>query len=162
MPKDKAELLARIDQEWTALRELIDSLTPKQMTEAVPGSWSVKDHLVHLTTWEQFLLRYHIGQEPPHIVMGVEAETFEGLDEDGMNALIYERSQNRPLEDVLESLGQSHIQVLDALGPMTFADLMQPRYADDPEARPLINWVIGNTYDHYREHRQTIQSLPIP
>jgi hypothetical protein len=157
MPKDKAELLARIDQEWTALRELIDSLTPKQMTEAVPGSWSVKDHLVHLTTWEQFLLRYHLGQEPPHIVLGVEAEKFEGLDEDGMNALIYERSQNRPLEDVLESLGQSHIQVLDALGPMTFADLMQPRYADDPEARPLINWVIGNTYDHYREHRQTVQ-----
>jgi hypothetical protein len=162
MPKDKAELLARIDQEWTALRELIDSLTPKQMTEAVPGSWSVKDHLVHLTTWEQFLLRYHLGQEPPHIVMGVEEETFEGLDEDGMNALIYERSQNRPLEDVLDSFGQSHTLVLDALGPMTFADLMQPRYADDPEARPLINWVIGNTYDHYREHRQTIQSLPIP
>jgi hypothetical protein len=51
----------------------------------------------------------------------------------------------------------THNQVLDALGPMTFADLMQPRFADDPEARPLINWVIGNTYDHYQEHRQTIQ-----
>ncbi len=157
MPKDKAELLARIDQEWTALRELIDSLTPKQMSEAVPGSWSVKDHLVHLTTWEQFLLRYHLGQEPPHIVMGLDAETFERLDEDGLNALIYERSQDRSLEDVLDSFTQSHNQVLDALELVTFADLMKPRYADDPEARPLINWVIGNTYDHYREHRQTIQ-----
>ncbi len=157
MPKDKAELLARIDQEWTALRELIDSLTPKQMSEAVPGSWSVKDHLVHLTTWEQFLLRYHLGQEPPHIVMEVDVETFERLDEDGLNALIYERSQDRSLEDVLDSLTQSHNQVLDALEAVTFADLMKPHYADDPEARPLINWVIGNTYDHYQEHRQTIQ-----
>ena len=157
MPKDKAELLARIDQEWTALRELIDSLTPKQMSEAVPGSWSVKDHLVHLTTWEQFLFRYHLGQEPPHIVMGLDAETFERLDEDGLNALIYERSQDRSLEDVLDSLTQSHNQVLDALELVTFADLMKPHYADDPEARTLINWVIGNTYDHYREHRQTIQ-----
>lgn len=157
MPKDKAELLARIDREWTALRELIDSLSPKQMSEAIPGSWSVKDHLVHLSTWEQFLLRYHLGQEPPHIVMGIEAETFESLDEDGLNALIYERSQDRPLEDVLDSFTQSHSQVLDALEPVTFADLMKPRYADDPDARPLINWVIGNTYDHYREHRQTIQ-----
>jgi len=157
MPKDKAELLARIDQEWTALRELIDSLTPKQMSEAVPGSWSVKDHLVHLTTWEQFLLRYHLGQEPPHIVMEVDVETFERLDEDGLNALIYERSQDRSLEDVLDSFTQSHNQVLDALEPVTFADLMKPHYADDPEARPLINWVIGNTYDHYQEHRQTIQ-----
>lgn len=157
MPKDKVELLARIDQEWTALRELIDSLTPEQMSEAVPGSWSVKDHLVHLTTWEQFLLRYHLGQEPPHIFMGIEAETFEGLDEDGLNALIYERSQDRPLENVLDSFTRSHNQVLDTLEPVTFADLMKPRYADDPEARPLINWVIGNTYDHYREHRQTIQ-----
>lgn len=157
MPKDKAELLARIDQEWTALRELIDSLTPKQMSEAVPGSWSVKDHLVHLTTWVQFLLRYHLGQEPPHIVMGLDVETFERLDEDGLNALIYERSQDRSLEDVLDSFTQSHNQVLDALELVTFADLMKPHYADDPEARPLINWVIGNTYDHYREHRQTIQ-----
>ncbi len=157
MPKDKAELLARIDQEWTALKELIDSLTPKQMSEAVPGSWSVKDHLVHLTTWEQFLLRYHLGQEPPHIVMEVDVETFERLDEDGLNALIYERSQDRSLEDVLDSLTQSHNQVLDALEAVTFADLMKPHYADDPEARPLINWVIGNTYDHYQEHRQTIQ-----
>ena len=157
MPKDKTELMARIDREWTALTELIDYLTPSQMIEAAPGSWSVKDHLVHLTTWEQFLLRYHLAQEPPHIVMGVDAETFGGLDEDGLNALIYERSQDRSLEDVLDSFTRSHFQVLETLKPVTFADLMQPRYDDDPEARPLINWVIGNTYDHYREHRQTIQ-----
>ena len=157
MPKDKADLLARIHKEWTALRDLIDSLTPKQMSEAVPGSWSVKDHLVHLTAWEQFLLRYYLGHEPAHIVMGVDAEKFEHLDEDGLNALIYERSQDRTLEDVLDSFTQSHQQVLDVLELVTFADLMKPRYADDPEADPLINWVIGNTYDHYQEHRQTIQ-----
>lgn len=157
MPKDKAELMARIDQEWTALRELLDGLTPEQMGKADPGSWSVKDHLVHLTTWEQYMLRYHLGREPAHVVMGVDEETFESLDEDGLNALIYDRSQDRSLEDVLGEFTRTHQQVLDALEAASFADLMKPRYEDDPEARPLLNWVIGNTYDHYREHRQTIQ-----
>ena len=40
----------------------------------------------------------------------------------------------------------------------TFPELMRSRFADDPEKRPLLDWVIGNTYDHYQEHRRTIQA----
>jgi hypothetical protein len=42
---------------------------------------------------------------------------------------------------------------------MSFEDLMKPRRADDPEKRPLLLWVIGDTSDHFAEHRETIGKM---
>ena len=43
------------------------------------------------------------------------------------------------------------------LEAMPFEDLLQPRHPDDPEKRPLILWVLGDTTEHFREHRETIE-----
>jgi len=32
-------------------------------------------------------------------------------------------------------------------------------YADDPEKRPLLLWVIGDTSDHFAEHRAVIERM---
>ena len=85
--------------------------------------------------------------------------TLERLDEDGLNAILYERNRHRSVAEVVSDLYRSHEQVLATLEQMTYADLMKPRYADDPEARPVIGWVIGNTYEHYQEHRRAIQAI---
>ena len=158
-PRDKADLLRRVQQEWAALIQAIDRLTPEQMTAPGPGGWSVKDNLAHLAAWEQFMLRYHLGDEPPHTVMQIDADAFERLDEDGMNAAIYARNKDLPVEDVRNALLRSHEQVIATLEQMSFEDLMKPRFPDDAQARPVILWVIGNTYEHYQEHRQAIQAL---
>jgi hypothetical protein len=42
---------------------------------------------------------------------------------------------------------------------MSFDDLMAPRHADDPEKRPLLLWVIGDTSDHFAEHRAVIERM---
>jgi hypothetical protein len=42
---------------------------------------------------------------------------------------------------------------------MSFDDLMAPRHADDPERRPLLMWVLGDTTEHFEEHRQTIERM---
>jgi hypothetical protein len=42
---------------------------------------------------------------------------------------------------------------------MSFETIMQPRYLEEPEAGPLLNWIIGNTYEHYEEHASTIAAL---
>jgi len=96
---------------------------------------------------------------PPHLALQINEETFKTLDEAGLNAILYERNRDRAVTDVLADLQQSHTQVLAALAEWSYEDLMQPHYPDDPEARPLINWVIGNTYEHYQEHRLNIQKL---
>jgi hypothetical protein len=34
---------------------------------------------------------------------------------------------------------------------------MKPRYVDDPDKQPLLNWVLGNTSEHFAEHRENIE-----
>jgi hypothetical protein len=38
---------------------------------------------------------------------------------------------------------------------------MRSRFDDDPEKKPLINWVIYNTSEHFEEHRETIAKMLI-
>ncbi len=157
LPRNKANLMKRIRREWSALMRTIEGLTPERMSAPMPGGWSIKDHLAHLATWEQFLVHHHIQGQPPHQVMEIDAETFKRLDETGLNEMIRKGNRFRPAPDVLANLRTSHAQVLQTLVSMSFDELKEPRYSDDPEKRPLIDWVIGNTYEHYAEHRQDIK-----
>lgn len=134
-------------------------LSDEQMSVPDAGGWSIKDNLAHLTAWEQFMLRHYIQKHPAHEAMQVDAATMEQADEDGLNAIIFERNRKRPVADVLADLRRSHQQVVATLEQMSFDEMMQPLRADDPEKRPLIGWIIGNTYDHYREHGRAIQAL---
>ncbi len=157
LPRDKKDLIKRIETEWLVLMRTIEALTPEQMNAPMAGGWSPKDNLAHLAAWERFMVHYHLQAKPPHEEFGLNAESFEKLDETGINAIIYERNRLRSVADVLADLQRSHALVLETLGAMSYDDLMRPHFPDDPEDRPLVGWVIGNTYDHYREHRQNIE-----
>jgi hypothetical protein len=158
-PNDKADLLARIQREWSALLRAIEGLTPEQMSVPDAGGWSIKDNLAHLAAWEQFMLLHYLQGRPPHEAMQIDAATMERLDENGINAVLFERNRHRPVANVLDGLRRSHEQVVAFLEQMSFSDLMKPRFPDDPQARPLIGWVIGNTYEHYQEHLRNIQVI---
>jgi hypothetical protein len=162
-PRDKAQLLERIQQAWTALEQTIGRLSDEQMTAPeADGGWSVKDHLAHITAWEQYLLAVLEGR-PLHEVMGLDEARYRAIDTDGLNVVIFERDKDRPLPEVLATFRQSHEQVLAALARLTDPDLFkpfahyQPGYPD--RAFPVINSIIFNTYDHYQEHRAMIQAL---
>jgi hypothetical protein len=157
-PKDKAELMERIQREWSALLQTVEKLSPEQMTMLDPGGWSPKDNLAHLTVWEQYMLRYHLRGEPPHQVMQVNEATYERLDTDELNAILLERNRHRSVEEILVDLNRSHAQVVATLEDIPFADLMKQHFSDDPQRRPVIDWVIGNTYDHYQEHRRVVEA----
>jgi hypothetical protein len=124
-----------------------------------PEVWSIKDHLAHISAWEQFMLSCYLQGRPAHEAMQVDEATWKTLDENGVNAILYERSHSRPLPEVLAERDHSHAQVVAALDQVPFADLMKPLRADDPQARPVMGWVIGNTFEHYREHRGYIEAL---
>jgi uncharacterized protein (TIGR03083 family) len=157
LPRDKNDLMERIEREWLALMRTIEGLSPEQMSAPMAGGWSAKDNLAHLAAWERFMVHYHLQGKVPHEGLGLDAESFENLDETGINAIIYERNRLQSATDVLADLRRSHALVLDTLNQMSFDDLMRPHFPDDPEKRPLVGWVIGNTYEHYREHRQNIE-----
>jgi uncharacterized protein YndB with AHSA1/START domain len=159
LPRDTADLLERIQREWAALEHVLAGLSDEQMEAHAADEWSIKDHLAHLTAWERFMLSHYLQGRPAHEAMQVDEATWKTLDENGVNAILHERNKARPAAEVLADRRRFHEQVVAALEKMSFADLMRPLFADDPQARPLIGWVIGNTYEHYQEHRATIEAL---
>jgi hypothetical protein len=158
MPGDKTELLAGIAREWTALLNVIEKLDAAQMTSPDAGGWSPKDNLAHLSAWMRFMLDHHLGGKPAHEAMGIDAVTFERLDEDGVNAVIFERNRTRPDQDVLDELKRTYAEVVSALERISFNDLLHQRFPDDPEKRPVLVWVLGNTSEHFVEHHQAIEA----
>jgi hypothetical protein len=156
-PQSKEELMQDIEREWNLLLGVIARLSPEQMTAPDPGGWSPKDNLAHLSAWMNFMRRADLGNEAPHSAMGIEEQKFKELDEDGINAVIFERNRNRSTEDVVNEIKKTYNETIQTLNRMSYADLMKPLKPDDPLKRPILGWVTGNTSEHFAEHRSYIE-----
>jgi hypothetical protein len=155
MPASTDELLAVIDDEWQKLMGVVDRLTPRQMAEPDTGGWTPKDNLAHLATWMQYMLDVALHNVPGHEAMGLDAEQYKQLDDDGMNAILLERNRARPVAEVLAALEKTHAELVDGLRKMPFPELLRPLRPNSP--RTVLGFVLANTSDHMREHRITIE-----
>jgi hypothetical protein len=155
----KSALLKGIQREWDALMAAVEQLTPEQMISPDAGGWSPKDNLAHLTEWLKALTGYHMDHKPAEEVFGIPKELAENFDYNRVNAYMVERNRDRVTEDVIGELKQKYADVMTRLQAMPFEDLLQPRFLDDPQKRPLIEWVMGNTVDHFKEHRLSIEKI---
>ncbi|MBK8419174.1 ClbS/DfsB family four-helix bundle protein [Candidatus Villigracilis saccharophilus] len=157
IPKDKQELMSAIEREWILLRAVAEKLTDRQMTSPDEGGWSPRDNLAHLTEWMKVLMGYHMDHRPSHEVLGVSPAAVKDWDFNIINPLLFERNRERSRQDVLDEMMQVYRQLTNKLDSMTFENLMAPRHPDDPEKRPLVLWVLGDTIEHFEEHRKTIE-----
>jgi hypothetical protein len=159
MPKDKAELLLHIQREWPALLQAIEGLDETQMTRPDAGGWSIKDNLAHITEWERFVLRNQFQGQPAHLALQVDVAVLKPFDETKMNALLFERNRYRTITDVLADLSHTHTQLMAVLKKTTYRQLQKPTLCIGSNMNPLMVWVVYNTYEHYAEHRKTIQEI---
>ncbi|MGA7194620.1 MAG: ClbS/DfsB family four-helix bundle protein [Anaerolineales bacterium] len=155
-PKDKEDLMLGIDREWTALMRLIESLTPEQMTTPDSGGWSPKDNLAHLSAWMNFMLASELGGVPAHTVLGIDEQKLKGMSEDEENAVIFERNRARSIDNILTEIKSTYKETVKTLNNTSFSNLMKP-LNDDPSQRPLLEGVLGNTSEHFAEHREYIE-----
>lgn|SRR5574341_2194904 len=158
-PRSMQELLADIDREWEALLNVVGRLSPEQMNKPDAGGWSPKDNLAHLAEWMKVLMGYHMDKHPAHEVMGVSPAVTKNWDMEEINPVLFERNRNRPAEEVLAELKQVYGNLIAKLKSTPFGDLLKPRHADDPEKQPLLAWVLGDTTEHFAEHRETIEKM---
>ncbi len=164
VPQTTAELLARIDGAWSQLLQTIGELNEVQLaTLRDAQGWSVKDHLVHLTAWEQSLLALLEGRDRDEAI-GLGDVDHAGMEVDDVNAAIHRRNQHLSLEDAVAAFHQSHAQVRASVAALSDADLFKPYshyQPNDPPANnnPVIGWIIGNTYEHYLDHDGWIRGL---
>ena len=159
LPRSKAEVMAQIDQEWSALMDVVEKLSPEQMVTPDEGGWTPKDNLAHLIVWIDILLGYHLDHRPAYEVAGVTPEQAEKWDYEEMNKIFFERYRDEPVEEVLYELNKAYERVRARLDAMSDEDLMKPRRADDPEQQPILNSILANTSEHFEEHRETIEKV---
>ncbi len=157
LPRSTEQLLARVEQGWTELQEVIAGRSEDELTRPGPEGWSVKEHLAHVTFWERQLLRSYIEGRPAAEVAEMDAETLR--DFEPMNQVAAERSRAKSLEQVLAEGRELHAALVAKLASEPLERWMQPRHADDPDERPLMLWIAGNTYGHYGEHAEYIRKM---
>ena len=159
LPKSKAELMSLIEREWSALMDVVTQLSSEKMLTPDEGGWSPKDNLAHLTEWMNILVDYYLDHRPAHEVIGVDPKVTADWDLEVMNEVMFKRDRDQTVEQVLSGLKSTYAKVLARLETMTFEDLMKPRDENNPDKAPIINWVIGNTNEHFEEHRETIEKI---
>lgn len=157
IPENKQELMSSIRREWGLLMDVVARLDEKQMTMPDAGGWSPKDNLAHITEWMKAMMGHHMDRRPAHEVMDLPEEITRGWDMEVINPELFERNRDRSTRDVLDELRRVYAEVIARLDVMSFDELMAPRHPEDPEKRPLLMWVIGDTSDHFAEHRATIE-----
>ena len=160
VPGSKHELMAVITREWRRLMDVVLKLEEAgKMTTPDEGGWSPKDNLAHIAEWMNVMMGYHIDRRPPHEVLGVSEDVVKDWDVEAVNVIMFDRNKDRAIGDVLAGVKQKYEEMVKKLDAMPFEDLLVPRHADDPEKRPLLMWVIGDTSDHFAEHRATIEKM---
>ncbi len=151
-PKTKVELVERIRQGRQTLEAALAGLTPEQIQAIGPEGWSIKDHLAHIAAWQRFLLGFMQGKLP-YETLEMEQDQFSGLGLDEINAVLYERGRQKPVEAALADFQATYVEVLQALEELPEEGLQWPyRAVDVGEQGALIEGIISNTYDHDLEH----------
>ena len=158
----KNSVIDPIERSWNELNRLVDSLGPIGLTLTGPDGWAVKDHLVHVAAWEHSLVALLKGTDR-HAAMGV---AFEVNETDAINAAVWSLHREKTPAQALSYFRETHALLMNVLGGMTDAELQlpynhfQPNEPRDPDDdRPALDWVAGNTYDHYAEHAGWINQL---
>jgi hypothetical protein len=143
---NRQQLLTRLEQGWTAIKESFAGLTDAQMTEpGVMGDWSVKDILVHVTTWEGEALKYLPliikGDKPPRYIQ------YGGID--AFNAQMTEQKRSLALFEVLLQLDATHGQLIDYL-----QGVPEEQFTRETRFRHRLRL---DTYSHYLLHARAIR-----
>ena len=159
IPGSKSELMTAIAREWKLLMEVVAKLDEAKMTTPDAGGWSPKDNLAHLAEWLNLLTGHHMERRPAHEVFGVPEQVTRGWEMEIINPALFERNRNRSVSEVLDGLKNAYAALTVKLEAMSLDDLLQPRHPQDSEKRPLLLWVLGDTTEHFAEHRATIEKM---
>lgn len=159
----KGQLLERMADGYEGLERLLATLDDEALSRPGAEGWAVKDHLWHLAKWEQGIA-WLLGRRSRVEGMGITQQEWDDLTMDEVNDLVYQHNRERPAAEALAGFRDAHQAMLDALAPLSDEDIQRPYSDFDPAAkryadRPIIGWIIGDSYEHYDEHRGWIQEM---
>ncbi len=162
---DKRTLMEHIKRDWAAINRLLNSLSESQWVEIRNADgWTVKDHVAHLTAWEQSVIALLTGI-PRHEALQVVEDVYLSGDFDVINAAIFHMHQHKPLDMVRAQFQATHDELCQLIEPLTDVDINRPYrhyLPDEPgdgDGPPVINLLYGNTAHHFRTHQVWIEEM---
>ena len=168
-PQTVAGLIDRIERSWAELDQAVATLSDSQMAAAGPDGWAIKDHLMHLASWEKGLAAL-LGGRDGRAAMGVPyggdgMAVIEPNDFDELNERLYALHRNCTPKEARALLRQGHEEVRVALRRLADDDIRAPlgRFypgnTGDSRDQPLIWWIADCTFEHVDQHLQWIRRL---
>jgi hypothetical protein len=154
-PLTRDQLLDLVRTEYAAWQAVLAAIDPSHLDIPLqPDQWSAKEHIFHITWYEQEMVRLI---ETRSLASG---SPLWYQSNDDRNQIIYEENSGRSLDEVLHDAKETHDRLVTLLETLTDLDLSDPEQfsAMPADWQP---WIIfaGNTFDHYRDHREVVQAL---
>jgi hypothetical protein len=142
----RLRLLKRLDDAWAAFTGSYAGLTDEALLRpGVIRTWSVRDIVVHVTTWEQEALKHLpgvlAGRRPPRYSV-----TYGGID--AFNALMSSRKKDLPLAEVFRQQAAVHRRLVALIERTPEKELAS--------GTRFRNRLRLDTYGHYAGHTAAI------
>ena len=161
----KQELLNHITRDWSAINLMLEDLSDEQWTDIRNADgWSVKDHVAHLTAWEQSMIALLTGT-PRHIGLGVPEQLYLSDNLNAINHAIFQNHHDATLDDVRSNFESTHLALVQHIENLSDDALHKP-YAyylpDEPgegEGPLAIVLIYNNTARHFRQHQNWIMDM---
>jgi hypothetical protein len=125
--------------------------------------WAVKDHLVHIGAWELLLLGL-LERRGRNEAMGISVA--DDASTDAVNDAVWQLHRHETPEKAMDYFKDAHAQLEAGLARLKPGDLERPYSFYRPATagregtdQPVMEWVAGNTYEHYAEHIAWIGDL---
>ena len=148
------EVRDKIESGWRELDTLARSLDAEGLSlPRSPDGWAVKDHLVHVAAWEQWLIALFEHRDKLAAMGAGDANR----EIDDVNAVVYENHRDDSVDDAMRYYRESHEQLTRSLRDLSTEDFERPyKTFFDPgkesDEQPVLVAVGANTYEHYAEH----------
>lgn len=162
-PTTVEELLERMERARAAFYASLEGLSDAELAMPLTErGWSAADHMAHLAVWMGGILAAFDGVSR-WAAMGVEGPPGAGgFDE--LNERLRAPHAGKPPAEARRLLDETHERMAARLRTMTMEELRRPYSHYQPgEARPdagepFLNWVAGDTFAHYDEHRGWLEA----
>jgi hypothetical protein len=160
----KAELIQQVNQAYAEMSTILDALLEDQMIEpGVMNGYSIKDLLAHLAAWELLCVNWIRtslqGEQPVRWAPGFEVQEDDPLESlNRLNEQIYKDNRDTTLRETLADFRIAHEKCLGAIQLLSDDELNDSQLFNWLRGHPLWQIIAANSYEHYREHLEQIET----
>lgn len=154
---DRPTLIALLQDNHTRFEQALAKVNSIYLTEPFPGDpRSIKDILIHLTTWEQRLVRW-LRETARGETPAIPEPGLTWADMDRLNEETLRQNSGRSLEDILVAWHSSFQELLAQIEVFSDSELFETGHfawlTDEDGSEPLWESIVaGPGCCHYHDH----------